>query len=67
MALGRGVPVAAAVALAAACAVHRDPPSPAAVGSPSTTMNAIADRYVSLVLALGVHDSDYVDAYYGPP
>ena len=30
-------------------------------------MNAIADRYVSLVLALGVHDSDYVDAYYGPP
>ena len=30
-------------------------------------MNAIADRYVSLVLALGVHDPDYVDAYYGPP
>jgi hypothetical protein len=30
-------------------------------------MNSIADRYVSLVLALGVHDADYVDAYYGPP
>ena len=30
-------------------------------------MSAIADRYVSLVLALGVHDTDYVDAYYGPP
>jgi hypothetical protein len=30
-------------------------------------MNAIADRYVSLVLSLGVHDPDYVDAYYGPP
>jgi hypothetical protein len=30
-------------------------------------MNAIADRYVALVLALGVHDPDYVDAYYGPP
>ena len=27
----------------------------------------LADRYVSLVLALGVHDPDYVDAYYGPP
>ena len=31
------------------------------------TMDALADRYVALVLALGVHDSDYVDAYYGPP
>ena len=30
-------------------------------------MDAMADRYVSLVLALGVHDADYVDAYYGPP
>jgi hypothetical protein len=36
--------------------------------SPSPkTMNEIADAYVHLVLALGVHDSDYVDAYYGPP
>ncbi|HZM62254.1 MAG TPA: hypothetical protein VFB85_20740 [Vicinamibacterales bacterium] len=26
-----------------------------------------ADRYVTLVLAVGVHDVDYVDAYYGPP
>ena len=30
-------------------------------------MNAIAERYVHLVLALGQHDPDYVDAYYGPP
>ena len=30
-------------------------------------MNAIAERYVKLVLALGQHDADYVDAYYGPP
>jgi hypothetical protein len=29
-------------------------------------MNAIAERYVKLVLAVGQHDSDYVDAYYGP-
>ncbi len=31
------------------------------------TMNALAERYVKLVLALGQHDTDYVDAYYGPP
>jgi hypothetical protein len=30
-------------------------------------MNQIAERYVKLVLALGEHDRDYVDAYYGPP
>ena len=27
----------------------------------------VARNYVELVLALGQHDSDYVDAYYGPP
>jgi hypothetical protein len=32
----------------------------------STPMHAIAERYVKLVLAVGQHDSDYVDAYYGP-
>ena len=30
-------------------------------------MNTIAARYVKLVLAMGQHDADYVDAYYGPP
>jgi hypothetical protein len=30
-------------------------------------MNAVAERYAHLVLALGQHDSDYVDAFYGPP
>lgn len=29
-------------------------------------MKAIAEQYVKLVLALGQHDADYVDAYYGP-
>ncbi len=29
-------------------------------------MNRIAEQYVKLVLALGEHDADYVDAYYGP-
>lgn len=31
-----------------------------------TSMNDIAERYVKLVLSIGVHDADYVDAYYGP-
>ena len=31
------------------------------------TMNAIAERYVQLVLAVGQHDAEYVDAFYGPP
>ena len=30
-------------------------------------MNEIAERYVKLVLAMGQHDSAYVDSYYGPP
>ncbi|HJQ36276.1 MAG TPA: hypothetical protein VKB93_03970 [Thermoanaerobaculia bacterium] len=30
-------------------------------------MNDAAIRYVKLVLAMGEHDADYVDAYYGPP
>jgi hypothetical protein len=30
-------------------------------------MNKVAESYVRLVLAVGQHDADYVDAYYGPP
>jgi hypothetical protein len=30
-------------------------------------MSSIAERYVKLVLAVGRHDADFVDAYYGPP
>ena len=48
-----------AVALLAAFAV-------AAQSIPSTPMNTIAERYVKLVLAVGQHDADYVDAFYGP-
>ena len=29
-------------------------------------LRAIAERYVKLVLAVGQHDVDYVDAFYGP-
>jgi hypothetical protein len=39
----------------------------AQVGKDTTPMNALAERYVKTVLALGQHDKDYVDAYYGPP
>ncbi|MEX2662641.1 MAG: hypothetical protein WD227_11970 [Vicinamibacterales bacterium] len=34
---------------------------------PSPTMDTIAGQYVRLTLAVGQHDPDYVDAYYGPP
>jgi hypothetical protein len=40
---------------------------PVATPSPSPAMDSIAERYVKLVLAMGVQDPDYVDAYYGPP
>lgn len=30
-------------------------------------MNRLAEQYVHLVLAMGQHDADYVDAFYGPP
>src|SRR6478672_5144261 len=47
--------------LLAGCAVNR-PAAPK-----EDPMNRIAESYVKLVLAVGVHDADFVDAYYGPP
>jgi hypothetical protein len=38
----------------------------AAQAAENESMNPLAERYVKLVLALGQHDPDYVDAYYGP-
>jgi hypothetical protein len=36
--------------------------------SPSSeSLNTIAESYLKLALSLGLHDPDYVDAYYGPP
>ena len=46
--------VTVAAAAAVACAQDAD-------------MNTLGERYVRLVLAMGQHDADYVDAYYGPP
>jgi hypothetical protein len=34
---------------------------------PRDPMRDVAERYVKLVLAVGQHDADYVDAFYGPP
>ena len=42
------------------------PPSLSAQTAPPNPMNTIAERYVKLVLAVGQHDADYVDAFYGP-
>jgi hypothetical protein len=42
------------------------PASPASIPEERRTMDRIAESYVKLVLALGVHDEDYVDAFYGP-
>jgi hypothetical protein len=52
--------LAACLALAVATAQGRQNPTP-------SPMNALAEQYVKTVLALGQHDADYVDAYYGPP
>jgi hypothetical protein len=32
----------------------------------TSSLNSVAESYVKTVLALGAHDTDYVDAYYGP-
>ena len=53
----------------ASAAVARGPMSGpvARQGTKGSAMDRIAEQYVKLVLALGQHDADYVDAYYGPP
>ena len=44
-----------------------DGASPSATPATPTNVSKIAEAYVKLVLAMGQHDPDYVDAYYGPP
>ncbi|MFA6957545.1 MAG: hypothetical protein WC538_16860 [Thermoanaerobaculia bacterium] len=41
--------------------------TPNSTPSTATPLDDAANQYVRLVLALGEHDADYVDAYYGPP
>lgn len=50
-----------AALLGAACATTAPGPS-----NTLPAMNDAAERYVKLVLAVGQHDKDYVDAFYGP-
>jgi hypothetical protein len=58
----------AVVAAVAGCLIACSQPARerAAAAPKGETMNAIAERYVKLVLAVGQHDADYVDAFYGP-
>src|SRR4051794_25008187 len=48
--------------LLAGCALRQTAPA-----HEEDPMKRIAESYVKLVLAVGQHDADYVDAYYGPP
>ena len=50
--------------LASCTAVPHREGAPAGSRAP---LECIAHDYVKLVLAIGLHDGDYVDAYYGPP
>ena len=64
----RTVILAACCVLASAgLAIRTDAQSGVAQGTKGSAMDRIAEQYVKLVLALGQHDADYVDAYYGPP
>jgi hypothetical protein len=56
--------LAALVLAAGAVMIRAQAPAPTPANDP---LRAIAERYVRLVLAVGQHDGDYVDAYYGPP
>jgi hypothetical protein len=49
-------------ALALACTL-----AIAGCSGPMPTIDEVAERYVKLVLKVGQHDADYVDAYYGDP
>jgi len=46
--------------LSISCAGEASPPV-------ARQLDAAAEEYVQLALALGEHDGDYVDAYFGPP
>ena len=62
----RAIGFAATLLVVVGCATGR--PEPAVEPTPErTSLDAIAEGYVKLVLAVGIHDEDYVDAYYGPP
>ncbi len=41
--------------------------APEGAASSDSELDAVAEAYVKLALAVGRHDVNYVDAYYGPP
>lgn len=45
---------------------HAKPKIPALSSDAASSMNRIAESYVTLALAVGQHDPLYVDAYFGP-
>jgi hypothetical protein len=55
-------------AMLAACAAQWEESDPGAIelAREEPDMNRMAESYIKLALALGRHDEDYVDAYYGP-
>lgn len=55
-----------ALALLGGCATAPDIPVPQTSLPDLLSVDQVAERYVRLVLAVGEHDSGYVDAYYGP-
>jgi hypothetical protein len=57
--------VLVALVLVAGCRPLLEQPAPAPAPV-AAALDAAAERYVRLVLAVGEHDEDYVDAYYGP-
>lgn len=59
----RSVGLVSAVLAALAVGACQGAPGVAA----DSPMNAIAESYVKLVLAVGQHEAAYVDAFYGPP
>ena len=58
------LPLALSSILVTTIGCGRADPTAEKVGA--TDMNTIAESFVKLVLAVGLHDKDYVDAYFGP-
>ena len=56
----------AATFVLAACQPDTETDASFAAPVAATPVDGIAEDYVRLVLAMGVHDSNYVDSYFGP-
>jgi hypothetical protein len=59
-------PAVLAAALLTGAQAYQTIDRPDAVKGRSDRMESVSEGYVKLVLALGAHDPDYVDAFYGP-